>query len=418
MNKHLLSAAALNDEQLLEALIPGNNAITQEMRAQILSFIRNPAARGALIVGPIGSGKSTVARIIALMRYLYFCSDERRQLIVENLKFDGPFRIDKRLLNWFEEINLTGLSVELAHAQLFGMAKRGATGVDEKLGIFEQAMYGHSSKEKQSDASRITGGVVLLDELGDFSPVLQPLLLLLLTNAEVFRVGGEGNPKYGYTYTGVTLGATWKDPLKAPFNRNLRPDLLSRLAGYVIRMPELNDRPDEFRNILSAMVEDIMSAHSNHLNTLELESPELVSRAKIKNERLRRISLNDKSIRFLQDQDWSQRGDLRGLRQILERSFYEGIDPIEVFKSAACAEESEDDYDLVGRIISDIGNGESASTLTRELNRLEGQMRSGIADRLRSQADVRRQVAERLGIEEPALRRELANLTRERRNRK
>jgi DNA-binding NtrC family response regulator len=418
MNKHLLSAAALNDEQLLEALIPGNNAITQEMRAQILSFVRNPAARGALIIGPIGSGKSTIARIIALMRYLYFCSDERRQLVVEGLKFDGPFRIDKKLLNWFEEINLTGLSVELAHAQLFGMAKRAATSVDEKPGIFEQAMYGHSSEDKRSDGARITGGVVLLDEIGDFSPVLQPLLLLLLTNAEVFRLGGEGNAKYGYTYRGVTLGATWKDPLKAPFNRNLRPDLLSRLAGYVIRMPGLNERPDEFRNILNAMVEDIMSAHSNHLNTLELESPELVSRAKIKNERVRRLSLTEKSITFLQDQDWSQRGDLRGLRQILERSFYEGIDPIEAFKSAACAEDSEDDYDLVGRIISDIGNGESPSTLTRELNRLEGQMRSGVADRLRSQAAVRRHVAERLGIEEQALRRELANLTRERRNRK
>lgn len=418
MNKHLLSAAALDDEQLLEALIPGNNSITQEMRSQILSFTRNPAARGALIVGPIGSGKSTVARVIALMRYLYFCSDERRQWIVENLKFDGPFRIDKKLLNWFEEINLTGLSVELAHAQLFGMAKRAATSVDEKPGIFEQAMTGHFSKEQESAAARITGGVVLLDEIGDFSPILQPLLLMLLTDAEVFRVGGEGNPKYGYSYRGITLGATWKDPFEGPFDRNLRPDLLSRLGAYVIRMPGLNDRPDEFGDILNAVIEDIMSTHSKHLDTLERESPKLVSRAKIKKERGRRLNLTEKSITVLRDQDWSERGDLRGLRQTLERSFYEGVDPTEAFKRGVCVKSSMDDYDLIGKIINDIGNGESPSTLTRELNRLESQMRSGVAERLRSQTEIRRQVADRLGIDEPALRRELTNVTRERRNRK
>lgn len=417
MNKHLLKAAALDDEQLLEALIPGNNAITQEMREHILSFIRNPAARGALIIGPIGSGKSTIARIIALMRYLYFCSDERRQWIVEHLRFDGPFRIDKKFLNWFEEINLTGLSVDLAHAQLFGVAKRAATSVDEKPGIFEQAMTGHFSKEQESNAARITGGVVLLDEIGDFSPLLQPLLLMLLTDAEVFRVGGEGNPRYGYSYKGITLGATWKDPFKSPFDRNLRPDLLSRLAAYVIRMPGLNDRRDEFGNILDTVIEDIMNAHSEYLDALDREKPEQVSRAKIKKERSRRLGLTEKSIAFLKDQDWSHRGDLRGLRQTLERSFYDGTDPITAFKRGAFAVDSNDDYDLITKLISDIGHRETPTTLTRELNRLEGEIRTSLSDRLKSQPALRHEVAERLGIDEQTLRRELSNLTRERRNR-
>jgi len=412
MNKDLLLAAALDDEKLLQVLIPGSSLVTQEMRAQILSFTRNSAARGALLIGPIGAGKSTVARVIALIRYLHLCSDARRTQIVEHLLFDGPFRIDKKLLNWFEEINLTGLSDELAHAQLFGVAKGAATGVNEKPGIFEQAMTGHFSKEEKSDAARITGGVVLLDEIGDFSPSLQPLLLMLLTEAEVFRFGGEGNPKYGYSYKGITLGATWKDP----FDGRLRADLLSRLAGYVIRIPGLQDRRDEFEDILDTVIEDIANAHAKYLDGLERESSELVSRARIKQERTRKLTLDPTSIGFLKDQDWSRRGDLRGLRQILERGFYEGITPAEAFQRGVNleAENSSEGPDVVRTMIENICSGDHPSTLTREVNRLERQARIDLANLLRSEPLLRQQLAERLGIDEQDLRRELNNLTRER----
>lgn len=414
MNRDSLIAAALEDEKLLEVLIAGMGSVTREMRKQILSFTCNPAARGALIIGPIGAGKSTVARVIALMRYLHLCSDDRRIAIVEHLLFDGPFRIDKRLLNWFEEINLTGLSDELAQAQLFGVAKGAATGVNEKPGIFEQAMSGHFSKEEKSDAARITGGVVLLDEIGDFSASLQPMLLMLLTGAEVFRVGGEGNPKYGYQYNGITLGATWKDP----FDGSLRSDLLSRLAGYVIRIPGLHERGDEFEDIVTAVVEDITATHGKYLDNLERESPELVSRAKIKKQRSRQLRLDERSVRFLRDQDWSRRGDLRGLRHTLERCFYEDMNPRDAFKQGTFETTSKDERDFMRNLIDDIGRGTTRTTLTREVNRLERQMRLDLAERIRSEAGLRSQVAQRLGIDEQNLRRELNNLTRERTNRR
>jgi transcriptional regulator with AAA-type ATPase domain len=209
MNRETLTSAALDDEKLLEILIKGNSQATRKVRAQIRSFASNISARGAIIIGPVGAGKSTIARIMALMRCLQLCADEKRKRLVQYLAFDGPFRIDKKNLDWFEEVNLTGLTDGLAQSQLFGVAKGAATHVDEKPGIFEQAMNGHSHKDNRSEGARITGGVVLLDEIGDFSPGLQPLLLSLLTGAEVFRVGGEGNPKYGYSYTGVTIAATW-----------------------------------------------------------------------------------------------------------------------------------------------------------------------------------------------------------------
>jgi len=412
MKKELLIAAALDDERLLEVLIPGRGPVTRKVRAQIRSFASNPAARGALILGPVGAGKSTIARVISLMRYLHWCPDDKRMRIVQHLVFDGPFRIDKKSLNWFEEMNLTGLTDEMAQAQLFGVTKGAATNVSERRGIFEQAMNGHFAKDNKSEAARITGGVVLLDEIGDFSPSLQPLLLMLLTSAEVFRLGREGDPAYGYSYRGVTLGATWKDP----FDGRLRPDLLSRLAHFVIRIPGLNDRRDEFEDIVSAMLEDINDTHKNYLDGLDRESGEAVSRVKIKQERVRTLTLNQASVSFLRDLDWSWRGDLRGLRQILERCFYEGISVSEAAAAPVSVERTKSTQtgDFVRDAIEDICRGVHASTLTREMNRIESQLRARLAAKLKSTPELRQRMAGRLGINDHELKRQLNSLTRER----
>jgi transcriptional regulator with AAA-type ATPase domain len=412
MDKKALTAAALDDEKLLEILVPGNGARTREVRSQIRNFAGNAAARGALIVGPIGAGKSTVARVIALMRYLHLCSEEARQRIVKYLQFDGPFRIDKKSLNWFEEMNLTGLTEELAHAQLFGVAKGAATGVTERAGIFEQAMTGHLSKEDKSLASRVTGGVVLLDEIGDFSLRLQPLLLLLLSGNEVFRLGGEGNPHWGYSYNGVTIAATWKNP----FDGILREDLLSRMAGYVISLPSLNDRKDEFEEIVGAIAEDITERHSQYIDRLGRESFQDISRSRLKQERERELKLNQDSIEFLRAQDWSNRGDLRGLRYTLERSFYENITVREAATSSVIIQlpTRQPAVDVAREIINEICRGENPSTMTQEIKIIERQIRERVVSLLRNDMGLRRRAADRLGVQERDLKKQLGDLIRNR----
>src|SRR5436190_14886313 len=98
------------DKEILRTLVPGDGDASDLVREQILTFSVNLAVRNVLLLGPIGAGKSTIARVIAVMRYLCLCNDQVRSLFLENLKFDGPFRIDKRLLSWYEELNLTGLT--------------------------------------------------------------------------------------------------------------------------------------------------------------------------------------------------------------------------------------------------------------------------------------------------------------------
>lgn len=412
MNKGQLTKDVSNDDEILKALIPGRNPKTESVRNQIKSFSRNSSSSCALLVGPIGSGKSTIARVMALMRFLYFCPDERRKSVLENLRFDGPFRIDKKFLGWFEEINLTGLLDTLAQAQLFGVAKGAATSVSPRAGIFEQAMYGHSTKGKESDAARLTRGVVFLDEIGDLSPQLQPLLLMVLTGAEVFRVGGEGNPNYGYSFNGSVIAATWRDP----FQGSIRKDLLSRLMTYVIQLPGLNDKKDEFEEIVKAILEDIHSSHNSYIDSISLMQPEFVSRAKLKEEREKKINLDQASIGLLKEQDWSKRGDLRGLRQILERCFYDEIPVSEALAQSTPLEsaKSGSKADTARLMIEEICDGDGPIVLSDEIRKIERQTRRRLVDLLQGDQALLGRVAERAGVDARLLKRQLSDLARDR----
>jgi DNA-binding NtrC family response regulator len=416
MNKDQLIKAASNDDKLLEALIPGGNPKTETVRAQIKSFASNTSSSCALLIGPIGSGKSTIGRVMALMRYLYFCTDEKRNQIIEHLKFDGPFRIDKRFLNWFEEINLTGLVDELAQAQLFGVAKGAATSVSERPGIFEQAMNGHFSKESESFAAQITGGVVFLDEIGDLSLKLQPLLLLVLTGAEVFRVGGEGNTTYGYSFNGSVITATWRNP----FDGSIRRDLLSRLTTYVIELPGLNDRKDEFEEIIKAIVEDIRARHTSRIEQISILKPDVVSRAKLKEELKKEVKLDQPSIELLRKQDWDSRGDLRGLRQILERCYNDGITVQEAFAKTVPLKSARSSpaIDLARLMIEEICIGNHPIVLSDEIRKIEKQLREKFVNLLHGDQALSIRIAKRAGVEERLLKRQLADLIRDRSKRK
>lgn len=411
MNKAQLIEAALDDDRLLEALIPGDTNLIKTMRLQIASFARNTLARGALLIGPIGSGKSTIARSMALLRYLHFCGDEKRRQLVSNLSFDGPFRIDKKRLDFYEEMNLTGLMPQLAQSQLFGVAKRAATDVAEREGIFERAMTGHQEKGKESVAAQVTGGVVLLDEIGDLAPEFQPLLLSLLTGAEVFRVGGEGNSAYGYSFNGVVIGATWKDI----FDGSLRPDLVSRMANYVIQIPGLNERKGEFEKIVFEIIEDIRIRHLEYLERLIRLRTDVVSRAKLNEKREEQLHLTKADIELLRRQDWAKRGDLRGLRQVLERCFHDqvpasvAIEQSASFEAAASLPKSP-----AHLLIEELCSGNQQIDLTEEVRRIEKQTRSRLVEMVNGDPVRLSQLSRRTGLNETSLKRKLADLIRDR----
>src|SRR2546426_822516 len=210
-----LIAKAGDTAGLLEILLPGISTAIVEHRKRVKDFCEDHLAHTLLLRGSVGAGKSSLARVIALLRYTSLLTVEAQRGFLEPVRFDGSLRIDKRYLQWYEEFAITGQNRDLVETQLFGSIKGAYTDAESKLGIFEAAARGHSVKGSVSnEGAKVTGGVVFLDEVGELAKDLQPKLLLVLTGAEVFRLGGEGNSEFGFRFDGVTIAATWQEPSK------------------------------------------------------------------------------------------------------------------------------------------------------------------------------------------------------------
>ncbi len=123
----------------------------------------------------------------------------------------------------FVVFDCTTVSASLVEAELFGHERGAFTGaVATRLGVFEQAH----------------GGTLLIDEIGDLDPALQPKLLRALERSEVRRVGGD---KWQRVDVRI-IAATRRDLDQAVQEGRFRDDLYFRLAVGRVELPPLRDR--------------------------------------------------------------------------------------------------------------------------------------------------------------------------------
>ncbi|MCH9647833.1 MAG: sigma 54-interacting transcriptional regulator [Deltaproteobacteria bacterium] len=151
-----------------------------------------------LIRGETGSGKELVANIL-------HSSSQRSQ---------EPF----------VAINCAALPAELMEAELFGIGRGVATGVQARRGRFLEAH----------------GGTLFLDEIGDLPAILQPKLLRALEEKAVHPVGGSRTP-----IDVRIVAATHSDLLQRVEEGSFRADLYYRLAGVELQVPPLRERRDD-----------------------------------------------------------------------------------------------------------------------------------------------------------------------------
>ena len=165
-----------------------------------------------LLGGPSGSGKDVLAR------WIHSASPRAA----------GPF----------VSINCGALSESLIESELFGHLRGSFTGaVNDRKGAFEAAR----------------GGVLFLDEIGDFPLALQPKLLRAIENSEIRPVGGDRAIETDVR----VIAATHKNLADEARAGRFREDLYYRLCVCSVRAPALKDRMEDFDDLLYRFAKEL-----------------------------------------------------------------------------------------------------------------------------------------------------------------
>src|SRR6266487_378259 len=165
----------------------------------VFEWIRTAAKSdiSVLILGPTGSGKEVVARMI--------------------------HELSRRAVAKFQAVNCAALPDTLFESEIFGYEKGAFTGAhDRKPGRLELA---HE-------------GTLFLDEIGDMSLMAQAKLLRVLEERRFERLGGQKSIAVDFRLISAT-----NRPLEQ-FVRDgrFREDLYYRVNAFAIRLPSLRER--------------------------------------------------------------------------------------------------------------------------------------------------------------------------------
>ena len=162
-----------------------------------------PSSINVLILGESGTGKELLAR------YIHEASD----------RSEHPF----------VAMNCAALAQDLQEAELFGIEKGVATGVDARVGLFEQAH----------------GGTLFLDEIGDMGLGVQAKILRVLQQQQVLPIGAA-NPRPADVRV---LSATHRNVRAMMSEETFRSDLFHRIADFEAHLPALRERPRDITNL-------------------------------------------------------------------------------------------------------------------------------------------------------------------------
>ena len=209
-----------------------------------------PTDSTVLIQGETGTGKELVARAI--------------------------HNISGRCGRPFVKVNCAAIPLDLLESELFGHEKGAFTGaIAQKIGRFELA----------------DKGTLLLDEVGDIPPALQPKLLRVLQEQEFERLGS------GRTHSvDVRLvAATNRDLAEMVKRGEFRIDLYYRLNVFPILVPPLRARRDDIPALVTHFVDIFARRMHKHIDCIP-----------------------DETMRALCAFEWP--GNIRELQNLIERA--------------------------------------------------------------------------------------------------
>ena len=395
----------------ITSMIPGQSQAISHLRSEVLSFCANPMVRAALLRGPVGSGKSTIARIMAYGRRIAPLDETKAHSFIRDIRYDVPGAISLRSMSWYVEMAVTGLTESLADTQLFGVAPGVATGVEARRGVFEQAGRGRAGPGDVG--AELTGGIVFLDEIADISPSLQAKLLPILSGGRTYRVGGEGNPKYEVEFDGVVIAATWHKLHPDQF----RPDLLSRLSSTTIRIPGLTERKEDLPDVIDSLEAILTRQQQSRLRKVASLSD--VDRVFWRRAAETTRVLSPESRAKLLEVNWSEHANLRGLIQVMERVLFEGVDVDHVLSArppvSSTTGGAASDFNEVNSLLEGLLQEPGApGGLARLVRSAERRRRTALREALAASPGARKKLARYLSLDGATLRRQIQQLDRTR----
>jgi DNA-binding NtrC family response regulator len=166
----------------------------------------------------------------------------------------------------------------LIQSELFGHERGSFTGaLTQRRGSFENA----------------NGGTIFLDEIGELSLDVQPMLLRVLEAREIRRVGGNQSLPVDVR----VVAATSRDLEREVSAGKFRQDLYFRLAVVPVHLPPLRARRDDIPALVAHILSRIPGAA--------------------------RLAPSQRTMDWLLQHDWP--GNVRELRNLLERAAYMSI---------------------------------------------------------------------------------------------
>jgi len=178
-----------------------------------------------LILGPTGSGKEVVARII--------------------------HELSSRQHETFQAVNCAALPDSLFDSEVFGYERATSNGtIERKPGRIELANH----------------GALFMDEIGDLPAMAQAKLLRVVEDKRVERLGSTTAIDVDFRLICAT-----NRPLEALVNDGtFREDLYYRLNAFTVRLPALRERPMDIPVLAERFLARYCSAHGLPLDARTL----------------------------------------------------------------------------------------------------------------------------------------------------
>lgn len=210
----------------------GASPAMARIRAMVEKISRTPRT-SVLIQGESGTGKERVAQAIHLL-------SNRR---------DAPLL----------KLNCSAIPESLVESELFG---------------YEKGSFTDAKRSKRGLLEMAHGGTVLLDEIGDLHPAVQPKLLRFLETHSYHRVGGLKEIAVDVR----VVAATNKDLRSMVEKGEFREDLYYRLKVLFVEIPPLRERPEDIPLLAEWFLEEIGQELGRGGLNLSAEAHELLLR--------------------------------------------------------------------------------------------------------------------------------------------